>query len=49
MQEVSALCDHIAIISDGAVSMCDSLDQILARTGQATLEDAFVDASGLQS
>ena len=49
MQEVSALCDHIAIISDGAVSMCDSLDQILARTGQATLEDAFVAASGLKS
>ncbi len=49
MQEVSALCDHIAIISDGTVVMSDSLDQILKRTAKTTLEDAFVAASGLES
>lgn len=42
MQEVAALCDHIAIISDGTVAIEDSLDNILARTGQTNLEDAFV-------
>lgn len=47
MQEVAALCDHIAIISGGTVAMEDSLDGILARTGQNDLEDAFVQAAQL--
>jgi sodium transport system ATP-binding protein len=46
MQEVAALCDHIAIISDGRIAMADSLDGILERTGQNDLEDAFVCAIG---
>ena len=45
MQEVSALCDHIAIISAGQIAMEDSLDGILARTEQNNLEDAFVKAT----
>ena len=45
MQEVAALCDHIAIISDGTVAMEDSLDGILERTGQTDLEDAFVEST----
>ena len=45
MQEVSALCDHIAIISAGQIAMEDSLDGILARTEQNNLEDAFVRAT----
>lgn len=45
MQEVSALCDHIAIISAGQIAMEDSLDGILARTEQNNLEDAFVNAT----
>lgn len=45
MQEVAALCDHIAIISDGTVAMEDSLHGILERTGQTDLEDAFVQAT----
>jgi sodium transport system ATP-binding protein len=49
MQEVAALCDHIAIISDGTVAMEDSLDGILARTGQTDLEDAFVKSTQLVS
>lgn len=48
MQEVAALCDHIAIISEGTIAMADSLAGILARTGQGELEDAFVIAIGEQ-
>lgn len=46
MQEVAALCDHIAIISDGVVAMADSLAGIRQQTGQDDLEDAFVIAIG---
>ena len=46
MQEVAALCDHIAIISDGKIAMAESLDNIRKRTGQEDLEDAFVVAIG---
>lgn len=48
MQEVAALCDHIAIISDGRVAMADSLEGICNQTGQSDLEDAFVIAIGEQ-
>lgn len=46
MQEVAALCDHIAIISDGAIAIADSLDGILKKSGKSDLEDAFVVAIG---
>ncbi len=49
MQEVAALCDHIAIISDGTVAMEDSLEGILQRTNQTDLEDAFVQATQLSN
>ena len=45
MQEVAALCDHIAIISDGTIAMEDNLNGILKRTGENDLEDAFVQAT----
>ena len=45
MQEVSALCDHIASISAGQIAMEDSLEGILARTEEQNLEDAFVTAT----
>ncbi len=48
MQEVAALCDHIAIISDGKIAISDSLAGILSSTGQKDLEDAFVIAIGEQ-
>lgn len=48
MQEVAALCDHIAIISAGRIALEDSLQNILARTGQSNLEDAFVSATASQ-
>ncbi len=46
MQEVSALCDHIAIISDGHIAIADSLEGIKHQTGEDDLEDAFVRAIG---
>jgi len=46
MQEVAALCDHIAIISDGSIAIADSLSGIHQKTGQDDLEDAFVVAIG---
>ncbi len=46
MQEVGALCDRIAIISDGAIVLTDTLAGIQAKTGQQDLEDAFVIAIG---
>lgn len=46
MQEVAALCDEIAIISDGNISMTGSLEMLLRTTGQSSLEDAFVSAIG---
>lgn len=46
MQEVSALCDHIAIISDGKIAIEDTLEGIKSRTGEDDLEDAFVRAIG---
>lgn len=46
MQEVAALCDHIAIIADGKIAMADNFDAILHTTGKDNLEDAFVTAIG---
>ncbi len=46
MQEVAALCDEIAIISDGNIAMTGSMDSLLATTQQSNLEDAFVHAIG---
>ena len=46
MQEVSALCDQIVVISHGQVSASGSPQQLLETTGQANLEDAFIQAIG---
>ncbi len=46
MQEVASLCDHIVIIAGGTVVAQGSPDEIQARTGAASLEDAFVAAIG---
>jgi len=42
MQEVSALCDVIVIISDGEVVARGTEEELLAKTSAASLEDAFV-------
>ena len=46
MQEVAALCDHIAIIAHGTIVMADTVDGIREQTGSQDLEDAFVVATG---
>ena len=46
MQEVSALCDRIVIIAAGRVVASGSEDELLAQTGAAALEDAFVSLTG---
>jgi sodium transport system ATP-binding protein len=46
MQEVAALCDEIVIIAQGRVVAAGTPDALRARTGAATLEDAFVAALG---
>lgn len=46
MQEVTALCDQIVIISKGEIVACGSPQEILERTGKNNLEDAFATAIG---
>ncbi|EQD59950.1 sodium ABC transporter ATP-binding protein, partial [mine drainage metagenome] len=46
MQEVAALCDRIIVIARGRVVAEGSSDELRARTGAATLEDAFVSLIG---
>ena len=46
MQEVAALCDRIVVIAHGRVVADASPASLLADTGAATLEDAFVATIG---
>jgi sodium transport system ATP-binding protein len=46
MQEVSALCDEVIVIAGGAVIASGTPQEIAARTGTGTLEDAFVQLTG---
>jgi sodium transport system ATP-binding protein len=47
MQEVSALCDTIIVIARGRVVASGTPEALLAQTGHAGLEDAFVALTGL--
>jgi sodium transport system ATP-binding protein len=46
MQEVALLCDHIIILGHGRVQAAGTGAELLARTGEASLEDAFVGLLG---
>jgi len=46
MQEVAALCDDIVIVDHGRVVAAGTPEELRARFGSATLEDAFVAAIG---
>lgn len=46
MQEVTALCDRIVVIARGRVVAEGTAEELRARTGAATLEDAFVSLIG---
>ena len=47
MQEVSALCDAIVIIANGAVAASGTPDELRSRTGYENLEDVFVALTGI--
>ena len=42
MQEVAALCDRIVIMGNGRVVASGTTAELVAQSGEATLEDAFV-------
>src|SRR5664279_5647692 len=46
MQEVTALCDRIVILGHGRVVAAGTAAELVARSGAATLEDAFVTLLG---
>jgi len=47
MQEVSALCDTIVILSSGRVVAQGTPDELRAQTGHENLEDVFVTLTGI--
>lgn len=46
MQEVSALCDRIVVVSKGTVAASGTPEELRRSTGHENLEDAFVAAIG---
>ena len=46
MQEVAALCDRIVILGHGKVAATGTAAELIARSGAASLEDAFVGLLG---
>ncbi len=46
MQEVTALCDNIVVMSRGKIVASGSPDELRRMTGRDTIEDAFVAAIG---
>jgi sodium transport system ATP-binding protein len=42
MQEVERLCDQVVVMSQGQTVACGSVADLLARSGQADFEEAFV-------
>jgi sodium transport system ATP-binding protein len=46
MQEVGALCDEVVVIAHGTVVASGTPDEVRARTGESSLEDAFVRVIG---
>jgi sodium transport system ATP-binding protein len=46
MQEVSALCDRIVVVSQGRAVAIGTPEELREKTGRANLEDAFVALTG---
>jgi sodium transport system ATP-binding protein len=42
MQEVGALCDDVVVVAHGTVVASGTPEELRARTGESSLEDAFV-------
>ena len=49
MQEVAAVCDSIVIVASGRLVAHSTPEGLLAKTGQDSLEDAFVKLTGRDS
>ncbi len=49
MDEAERLCDHIAIIVGGKIVAAGTPQDLMAKTGQSTLEDAFVALAGREA
>ncbi len=47
MQEVTALCDRIVILHRGRIVAIGNAAELLARSGEASMEDAFVRLLGI--
>jgi len=43
MQEVERLCDQVVVVSHGRTVASGTVAELLARTGQAEFEEAFVE------
>lgn len=48
MQEVSALCDHICIMTEGRVVAEGSPEELCRQAGESTLEEAFIKLIGTE-
>ena len=48
MQEVAALCDRIVIIAEGKVAADGTAEELMARSGRDSIEDAFVALIGTE-
>jgi sodium transport system ATP-binding protein len=48
MQEVAALCDRIVVIAGGEVKAIGTPDELRAMTGEADLENVFVQLTGVE-
>ncbi|HEX7181547.1 MAG TPA: ATP-binding cassette domain-containing protein [Thermoanaerobaculia bacterium] len=48
LQEVAAVCDRVVILARGRVVADGTPEELLARTGEANLEDAFVRLIGTE-
>lgn len=46
MQEVAALCDDVVIVAGGRIRFAGTTDALSSRTGEADLEDAFMQVVG---
>jgi sodium transport system ATP-binding protein len=49
MQEVAALCDRVVVIARGRIVADGTPDELRARTGRESLEEAFVHAIGSET